>query len=121
MLPSRPKPDLSLLGLGLSALATAGFAYGALTPLPPLPGPPGSDKLAHLLAFAAIALPTALLSRHNLVWLLPVALGFGGAVELIQPLVGRGREAMDFLFDGLGLLAGTGAGLTLQRLVSRRG
>ena len=71
-------------------------------------------------AFAAIAFPTALLARHHLLWLLPLALLYGGAVEVIQPYVGRGRELMDFLFDGLGLLVGAGAGLAARKLVTRK-
>ncbi len=108
------------MGLGLSALAALSFGYGALAPLPAVPGPPGSDKIAHLIAFAAIALPTALLARVHLLWFLPVALVYGGGIEIIQPYVGRGREWLDFVFDGLGLVVGTGAGLILARLLKRR-
>ncbi len=119
-MPDKTSRTQTLLGLGLSALAALSFGYGALAPLPAMPGPPGSDKIAHMLAFAAIALPTAFLARAHLLWFLPVALAYGGGVEIIQPYVGRGRELLDFVFDALGLVVGTGAGLMLARLLTRR-
>lgn len=109
----------NILALGLSGLAALSFGLGALAPLPPIPGPPGSDKLAHLTAFALIALPTAALAPRHLIWLLPLGLAYGGAIELIQPLVGRGRELLDLVSDGLGLAVGAVAGLALGGAVRR--
>lgn len=104
------------LALGLSGLAALSFGLGALAPLPPLPGPPGGDKLAHVTAFAAIAFPTALLAPRHLVWLLPLGLAYGGVIEVIQPWFGRSRELLDLISDGLGLALGALSGFALARL-----
>lgn len=109
----------NLLALGLSGLAALSFGYGALAPLPPLPGPAGGDKLAHLVAFAAIAFPTAALAPRHLLWLLPAGFAYGGAIELIQPYFGRGREFLDLVFDGLGLIVGAAAGLAASHVLAR--
>lgn len=75
------------------------------------------DKVAHLLAFAALILPTAWLYPRALFVTLPMAVLLGAAIELVQPLVGRGRELEDFLMDILGLGIGILLGAGLRRLV----
>jgi hypothetical protein len=56
-----------------------------LTPKPPAPmlDNPLSDKFYHLVAFAALIFPTAVLYARSLVWILPLAALFGVAIELI--------------------------------------
>jgi len=70
------------------------------------------DKLAHAAAFALLILPSAWGYPQALIVTVPAALFLGGAIELLQPLVGRGREMADFVMDvvgvGLGLVIGTG-------------
>jgi VanZ family protein len=71
---------------------------------------PGSDKLHHALAFAALAFPLSF-ARSRLA--LPVALGviaYGGMIELIQPYFGRQAEWADFLADILGAITGATLG-----------
>jgi len=100
-------------------LATA-IAY--LTLSPPTGDPPGfiPDKAAHLIAFAALAFPTALLYARCLIWVLPAALAFGGAIELVQPYVGRQAEFADFVADVVGVGIGTILGLVLRAKVLKR-
>jgi hypothetical protein len=74
------------------------------------------DKIAHLVAFAALILPTAWLYPRALVVTLPLAVLLGAAIELLQPLVGRGRELADFLMDLVGLGAGIVLGAVLRWL-----
>jgi VanZ family protein len=79
-----------------------------LTLIPQSPGPslPHLDKLAHFLAFAALAAPLAW--RHPRHWW-AVALGalaYGGLIEIIQPLTGRSAEFGDLLADALGAFCG---------------
>src|SRR5690606_13313899 len=67
---------------------------------------PGSDKLHHVLAFAALAFPLPF-ARPKLA--LPVALGviaYGGLIELIQPYFGRTADWGDFLADVIGAILG---------------
>ncbi|MBE0453333.1 VanZ family protein [Roseovarius autotrophicus] len=78
-------------------------------------GIPHLDKLAHFLAFAAIAVPLAW--RHPRHWR-AVALGvlaYGGAIELIQPFAGRSAEWGDLVADGLGAFAGAFAAARLSK------
>lgn len=108
----------------IAVLATAGIAvaigYTTLMPMPALPGPPGNDKVAHILAFALLTLPLSLVAPRSLLWLMPLALVFGGAIEMIQPYVGRDRELADLIADGIGILAGAAVGRGLARLFGPR-
>lgn len=73
-----------------------------------------SDKIDHLLGFAALLFPAALLYRHALYWLLPSAIAFGGAIELIQPYVNRKGEWGDFWANAIGAVIGVMIGLFLR-------
>jgi VanZ family protein len=81
---------------------------------------PGSDKLHHLLGFAALTLPCAILWPRALYWLLPAAMLFGGAIEIIQPGIGRNGEWADFYADVAGATLGVGTGLMLRYLFRDR-
>jgi VanZ family protein len=102
------------------------LVIAALTLSPPgapEPALPGFDKLAHFLAFAALAIPMAYDGRVALWQIVLAGLAFGGTIELIQPHVGRSAEWGDLLADSIGavsgaLLAGT---LGRRRAKSRSG
>lgn len=51
--------------------------------------------------------------------MLPAAILFGGAIELIQPYVGRGRELADFGVDAVGVINGATLGLTLRAIAAK--
>ena len=95
---------------------------GALTliPLPVPQGVPGNDKTHHVIAFAVLMLPLAILSPRALIWLLPAAIAYGGLIEIIQPYAGRFREWQDFQADVVGVLIGVALGLAIRRLVPAR-
>lgn len=87
----------------------------SLTPLPQLPEVPGTDKLHHFIAYAALIFPVAFAQLRQRIWL-----GFGffvwsGAIELIQPMVNRYGEWLDLAANGLGLLLGYLLALALRR------
>jgi hypothetical protein len=108
------------LALILTLLLAAGLALATLMPLPPGAGSlPGSDKAHHVIGFALLALPMATVYPRAMLWLAPVLAAYGGAIELVQPMVGRGRELADWLADlagvGLGTLAGMGLGRAWRR------
>jgi len=91
----------------LTAILALIIAALTLTPAPT--GPPGmpfADKLAHLLAFAALALPLAWRYPHRWVAVAVAALAYGGLIEIVQPHVGRGREFADLVADGVGAFSG---------------
>jgi VanZ family protein len=81
---------------------------------------PGSDKLHHLIGFAALTLPCAVLWPRALIWLLPAAMLFGGAIEIIQPGIGRNGEWADFYADVAGATLGVGTGLMLRYIFRSR-
>ena len=85
----------------------------------PPPAPEGSDKIVHLIAFAALAFP---LARTGRIGLLPVFIGasaFGGAIELIQPSFNRSADVNDWVADIVGVILGIGLGLLYRRLRRR--
>jgi hypothetical protein len=81
---------------------------------------PGSDKLHHVLGFAALSFPLPF-ARPKLA--LPIVLGvatYGGMIELIQPYVGRQAEWGDFLADVAGAIMGASLGALCGRWFSRK-
>lgn len=100
------------MALGLSAVLALGIGYFTLTPNPGVIQT-SNDKIAHLLGFVALLFPGAFLYRHALYWLLPGAIAFGGAIEIIQPYVNRKGEWGDFWADTIGAVIGVSIGLTL--------
>ena len=82
----------------------------------PPPAPEGSDKLAHFIAFAALAVPPARTGRFGLVPVFVGASAFGGAIELIQPSFNRSADVNDWVADVVGVILGIGLGLLYRRL-----
>ena len=109
--------------LALTATAILSFVIGYLTlsPSPPQVGVEEllSDKAYHVIAFAALVFPSALLYARSLIWMVPAALLFGGAIELIQPYVGREAEVADFLADAVGLSVRIVSGLILRTALTK--
>ena len=77
-----------------------------LTPVEKLPQVSGSDKVYHLISFAILTLPIAII-RPRAIWIiLSLSIAYGGAIELLQPLVNRNCEMADFLADAFGAILG---------------
>lgn len=108
------------LTCGLTLLIAILIAALTLLPMPQVGiAAPGSDKLHHFLAFLALALPGSFYRPATALWLIPMTMLFGGAIEVLQPLVGRHLAAGDFLADAMGALLGAGIGAVLHLLVAR--
>ena len=109
------------LDIPLTVVVTTALTVAMLWPLEaPPPAPDGSDKLVHLIAFAALAFP---LARTGRLGLLPVFIGasaFGGAIELIQPTFNRSADLNDWIADTLGVLIGVIFGLVFRRVRQHR-
>lgn len=101
--------------------AVLGAVIGVLTLTPPtgLEMPAGSDKLSHLLAFAALAIPLSIVKPRWNVALFAACLAYGAAIELVQPYVGRSREWADLVADMLGITGGLLIALLIRRNVPR--
>jgi len=99
--------------IGLVTTAVLAIVIAVLTLAPSLRPPDigGPDKLYHAIAFGALILPCATLYPRSLIWLLPAALAFGGAIEIIQPWVGRSGEWADLVADAVGIAIGVPTGL----------
>jgi len=108
------------LDIPLTLAVTLTLTVAMLWPMEaPPPAPEGSDKLVHLVAFAALAFPLARTGRFGL---LPVFIGasaFGGAIELIQPSFNRSADLNDWVADVVGVILGIGLGLLYSRLRKR--
>ena len=108
------------LDIPLTIIVTLTLTVAMLWPLEaPPPAPEGSDKLVHLIAFAALAFP---LARTGRIGLLPVFIGasaFGGAIELIQPSFNRSADINDWFADIVGVVLGIGCGLLYRRMRRR--
>ena len=102
-------PWIRRAGAWLFWPAMAVVAWGELTPHPPtLPGPWMWDKAAHFTAYFGLSLLAALGwgLRRSLVWVFLAVVALGGALEILQTIVGRDGEWGDFFANDLGALAG---------------
>lgn len=112
------KYRLYLIGITLTVVLGIVIAFLTLAPISSK-GVPGSDKLHHLLAFAALAFPLPF-ARPRFVW--PVIMGvsaYGGLIEVIQPFFGREASWGDFLVDILGATLGGLLGAQSGKLFRR--
>ncbi len=78
-----------------------------------------SDKVYHFMAFALLVLPVAALYKRALFWVVPLAILFGGAIEVIQPFVGRQGDVLDFVADTGGVFFGVGLGICIRAMLLR--
>ena len=104
------------LDIPLTLIVTVILTVAMLWPLDQPPPAPVSDKLVHLIAFAALAFP---LARTGRIGLLPVFIGasaFGGVIELVQPNFNRSASVSDWVTDVVGVILGIGCGLFYRRL-----
>ena len=109
------------LDIPLTLIVTTVLTVAMLWPInQPPTGPDGSDKVVHLIAFAALAFPLARTSRIGLVPVFIGASAFGGLIELIQPTFNRSAELSDWVADTLGVLIGIGLGLAYRRVRPHR-
>ena len=99
-------------------LLLALIIWASLWPLPELPLPDfaASDKLHHLLAYAALAVPVSLARPPRWpVWIAGFAL-LSGTMEIVQPYVNRWGEWADLAANLTGLAIGVGLAALLRRL-----
>ena len=82
-------------------------------------GPEWIDKFYHAVAFFVLVFPGALVHRWAFLWLIPLAVIFGAAIEYFQPYFGRSREIADLYADIAGIFGGVMAG-TLVRIWRQR-
>ena len=109
------------LDIPLTLIVKAVLTVAMLWPIhQPPPAPDGTDKIVHLIAFAALSFPLARTGRFGLI---PVFVGagtFGGLIELIQPSVGRSADLQDWIADISGVALGIVLALLYRKLRKHR-
>jgi len=113
---TQDSPLAAPLAATLALAALIGFL--TLTPIQN-PGVPGTDKSHHLIGFAALALPLSFSRPRLAPWVVLAAIAYGGAIEIIQPYVGRSGEVLDLAADAIGAVLGGAAGVGLRWLRGR--
>ena len=111
------------LGLGAGALMAGVIIAGMLMPVPDVEHPDliiGADKVYHFTAFAALVFPVIATGAHRWVWFAPLAIAFGGAIELIQPYFDRSAEWLDFVANSVGVAFGVVLGRLAYRWLAAR-
>ena len=74
------------LDIPLTLIMTTVLTVAMLWPInQPPPGPDGSDKVVHLIAFAALAFPLARTGRIGVAPVFVGAIAYGGLIEVVQP------------------------------------
>jgi hypothetical protein len=119
MLPHRlPRP----VRLGLFALASAILLYLCLAPSGALPEPGIGDKWEHGLAWMVLVLTGLALGPRRPRAIVAYALALAVAVEVLQGLMGFGRDAdwRDVLADALGVGAALAIAWAAARLIGPR-
>ena len=108
-------PDLRAKKIDIYATIIIAFAIGlaTLTPVETLPNVSGSDKLYHLISFAILTLPIAVIRQKAMWVILSLSIAFGGAIEVTQPLVNRNCEMTDLFANACGAVLGILAGKLL--------
>lgn len=81
-----------------------GISLATLLPAEQIPSAPGSDKLHHVIGFAAWTVMIAAGNFKTFSYLCIFIWLWGGVIELIQPHVNRYGEWADFAGDSLGVL-----------------
>ena len=105
------------LDIPITLIVTLTLTTAMLWPLEaPPPAPDGSDKVVHLIAFAALSFPLARTGRFGLTPVFVGASAFGGLIELIQPSFNRSADMSDWVADILGVVLGIFCGLFYRRL-----
>ena len=110
-------PWVARLGLLAGAVLAVVIAYLTLTPVPEAAELEvrGIDKIYHMIAFAALVFPVIATGPHRWIWMVPLAIAFGGAIELIQPYFNREASWLDFVANAVGVAVGVWSGRVAHR------
>ena len=102
--------------IALSLLLVAIIASLSLSPLPSLPGVPGSDKTHHFIAYSVLVLPLMLKKPNNWVVVFILYVLLSGSIELIQPY----GEWLDMVANIGGLVCGSIIAYFINRFASKQ-
>ena len=103
---------------GLTVLIALAIGYLSLSPLETLPPAPGGDKLHHFIAYAVLCFPLSFRDAAAARIILPLAVAYGGLIELVQPFVNRYGEWGDFAANAMGCLIGFALARLAQKFLA---
>ena len=83
-------------------------------PAQKLPDAPGTDKLLHVIACAALVLPMRFAKPHQFCKYAVCGIMFGSFIERAQPFVNRGGEVGYVLADACDIALGCAVGVGLR-------
>ena len=104
----------------LTCVIGLAILYLSLSPLEKLPPAPGGDKLHHFIAYAALCFPLAFKDLKLARFSVPMAIAYGGLIELVQPFVNRYGEWADFAANTAGCLIGLGLACVVAYLLPEK-
>ena len=107
------------LAVAATLAIAAAITILSLMPQAATPDAPGNDKLHHFVAYAALAFPFCAARPRVAIWMVPLAIAYGGIIELIQPYFGRHADWGDFLANSTGALIGALMAWVAHRSVLR--
>ena len=93
------------------------MAVLSFMPVESLPESNVSDKWQHAVAFLVLVLPLSICRPHLALKVAVVALVFGAMIEILQPYFNRFSEFLDFINDGVGVVAGVFFGRFMRRFI----
>ena len=105
------------LDIPLTLIVAVALIIAMLWPIEDQPSAhEGTDKLIHLIVFAALVFPLAGTERFSLVPIFITASIFGGIIELIQTRSNRGADINDWSANIIGIIIGVTCELIYKHL-----
>jgi VanZ family protein len=78
----------------------------SLWPQENLPSVPGTDKIHHIIAYAALMFPIALRKPDKWIVFGLLFIAYSGVIELLQPYVNRHSDWLDMAANATGVICG---------------
>lgn len=102
----------------IATLSTlAAISVASLSPVGSAGDPGSADKSMHVFAYSLAILPLVAVPSRPRFGIALVALVWSGAIELLQPLVGRTASFSDLMANAAGVLLGLSVTVLLRRVL----
>ncbi|WP_432612882.1 VanZ family protein [Litoreibacter halocynthiae] len=105
------------LSIFATLITLAAITVASLSPANSGGDPGSADKTMHVFAYALAILPLAAVSSRPRLMIALGALSWSGAIELLQPLVGRSASFSDLMANAAGVLLGLSVTALLRRVL----